>query len=295
MKYIITGSTGHISKPLAQKLIASGNEVTIISHDPARRKEIESMKASAAIGSVEDVNFLISAFKGADAVYTMIPPTFTPSDWKKHIASMGKNYAEAIRKNSIKYVVNLSSVGAHLPEGCGPVSGLHFAEKELNELEGVNVLHLRPGYFYSNFFNSVGMIKQMGIIGGNFGNETKIVLAHTNDIAEIAAEELKNLKFKGKSHRYISSDEKTTEDIARELGGAIGKPDLKWVDFTDEQNMAGLLQAGLPPEFASNYTEMGAAMRTGKMFEEYEDEKKGVVGKINLHDFSNEFAKVFNA
>ena len=43
----------------------------------------------------------------------------------------------------MKYVVNLSSVGADLPSGVGPVSGLHLVEKEFDKLEGVNVLNLK--------------------------------------------------------------------------------------------------------------------------------------------------------
>lgn len=294
MNYVITGSLGHISKPLAEKLIAAGHQVTIISSKDDRKKEIEALGAKAAIGSVEDVRFLSTAFKGADGVYTMIPPTFATADWKKYLASIGKNYAQAIRESGVKYVVNLSSIGAHMPEGCGPVSGLHYAEKALNDLPNVNVLHLRPGFFYYNFFAQVGLAKNMGFIGGNYGQGNKLVLSHTNDIASVAAEELLARSFAGKSFRYISSDEKTTDEIAVALGTAVGKPELKWVDFSDEQNQHGLLQAGLPEEIASNYTEMGTAMRSGEMFSDYRAMKVTPMGKNKLKDFAGEFSAVYN-
>jgi uncharacterized protein YbjT (DUF2867 family) len=294
MNYIITGSLGHISKPLAQRLIAAGHHVTIVSSKEDKKKEIEALGASAAIGSVEDVSFLTATFKGADAVYTMIPPTFTPKDWKLHIARMGENYAQAIRGAGVKYVVNLSSVGAHLPEGAGPVSGLYLAEKALNALPEVNVLHLRPGFFYYNFMAQIGLIKQMGILGGNYGEGTKIVLSHTNDIAAVAAEELLGLSFKGKSYKYIASDEKTTDEIAQEIGSSVRKPEVKWVDFSDDQNFGGLVQAGLPEELARNYTEMGTAMRSGKMFEDYHTQNSVPTGKVKLSDFAKEFASAYN-
>ena len=101
---------------------------------------------------MEDQDFLTRIFKDGDVVYTMVPPKWDADDWKRHIGKIGEHYAAAIKGSGIKHVVNLSSVGAHLADGCGPVSGLHYAERALNSLEGVNVLHLRPSYFYQNLF-----------------------------------------------------------------------------------------------------------------------------------------------
>lgn len=294
MKYVVTGSLGHISKPLAQQLIQSGHQVTIISSKPDKIGEIEKIGAKAAIGSVEDTAFLIKSFTGADAIYTMVPPFFTSQNWLEQITQVGRNYAEAIREAGVKYVVNLSSIGAHLPEGCGPVSGIYYVEQALNELENVNVKHLRPGYFYYNFLNNAGMVKHLGIIGGNFGADTKLALADTSDIAEAAAEELLHLNFSGNSNRYIVSDERTTHEIATVLGNAVGKPDLRWVDFSDEDTKAAMLQNGLPEEMAAKYTEMGAALRSGEMAAEYQQQKPIALSKTKLESFAPTFAQAYN-
>jgi uncharacterized protein YbjT (DUF2867 family) len=293
MKFVVTGSLGNISKPLAEKLVAAGHDVTIVSSKSDKTAQIETLGAKAAIGSVEDVAFLTKTFTGADAVYTMIPPHFGASDWKKYIAGIGENYAEAIHAAGVKNVVNLSSIGAHMPEGCGPVSGLYFVEKSLNALEGVNVRHLRPSFFYPNLLAQIGMIKQMGIMGGNYGEGATMVLVHPNDIAEVAFEEIRNLSFKGKSIRYIASDEKTTHEIALVLGKAIGKPEIPWVNFKDEETLGGMLQAGVPEEIAKNYAEMGAAMRSGEMASDYLKNKPSEFGKTKLEDFAPVFAAVY--
>jgi uncharacterized protein YbjT (DUF2867 family) len=293
MKIIITGSLGHISKPLVEKLIAGKHDVTVISSNAERISGIEALGATAAIGSVSDLAFVTRTFKGADAVYTMVPPTFSASDWKQHIAGIGKIYAQAIASAGVKNVVNLSSMGAHMPDGCGPVSGLYYVEQALNALEGVNVKHLRPGFFYYNFFGNMGMIKHMGIIGGNYGESAKLVLANPADIADVASEELSNLSFKGKSIRYIASDEKTTDEVASILGKAIGKPDLKWINFTDEDTVGGMLQNGLPLDVAKNYAEMGAAMRSGEMAAEYNSSRPETFGKINFEAFAPVFAAAY--
>jgi len=294
MKYVVLGSLGNISKPLAEKLIAAGNTVTVVSSNAEKAEQIILMGAKAAIGSVEDVGFLTNTFIGTDAVYTMVPPNFGASNWKKYIARIGGNYATALENSRVKNVVNLSSMGAHMPEDCGPVSGLFFVEKALNELGGVNVKHLRPGFFYTNMLANINMIKEMGIIGGNYGKNTLLVLVHPNDIADVAARELLDLSFRGKSIRYIASDEKTTHEIAAILGKAIGKPDLPWVNFSDEDTFAGLMQAGLPEEVARNYTEMGIAMRNGEMDSDYRAHRPSDFGKTKLEAFAPVFANIYS-
>ena len=294
MKYVVLGSLGNISKPLAEKLVAAGHKVTVISSKAEKAGQIEALGAKAAIGSVEDVDFLTKTFAGADAVYTMVPPNFGADNWKKYIGGIGENYASAIKASGVKNVVNLSSIGAHMPDGCGPVSGLYFAEKALSGLDGVNVIHLRAGFFFQNFLGNIGMIKHMGIIGGNYGEETKLPLVHPVDIADAAAEEMLKLSFKGRNIRYVVSDEKTTNQVAAILGKAIGKPDLPWIDFKDEDTITGLVQAGLSEEIAKNYAEMGAAMRSGEMAAEYNLNKPTVFGKTKLEAFAPVFAAIYS-
>ena len=100
--------------------------MSVIGRSKENLKELTAAGAKPLIGSVEDKAFLASAFAGADAVYTMVPPKWDAPDWIAYIRQVGKNYAEAIGGAGVKYVVNLSSIGAHLDQGAGPVSGLHY-------------------------------------------------------------------------------------------------------------------------------------------------------------------------
>ena len=296
MNYVITGSTGHISLPLTKSLLAAANTVTVVTSKESNIATIEALGAKAAVGSIEDVQFLKDTFAGADAVYTMVPPNFGATNWKQWIGSIGKNYTEAIKAAGIKYVVNLSSVGAHLPDGVGPVSGLYLVEQLLNSLSDVNIKHLRPAYFYENLFANIGLIKQAGIIGSNFNvADKKFVLVDTKDIAAVAAKALLELNFTGHTHEYIGSDEVSTADIATAIGNAIQKPELPWVPFTDEQTLEAMLQAGLSKEIAGNYVEMGASINSGAMYSDYWKNHEPVSGKTKLEDFAKTFAAVYNA
>jgi len=294
MKYVITGSLGHIGKPLTETLIKAGNEVTVITSKPEHASQIEALGAKAAVGLVDDVDFLTKTFSGANAVYTMVPTKFDAMNVKQWHEQMGKTYVQALKAANIKYVVNLSSVGAHMAEGAGPVSGLHRTEAALNTLSDVNIKHLRPCYFYHNLLANVGLIKNMNIMGANFEvSDKKFGIVHPNDIASAAAEELMRLDFKGHTIRYIGSDDVSTDEIAKTIGNAIGKSDLKWVVFSDEQALQGMLGAGLSEELAKNYVEMGTAINSGEMYSDYR-KNHPALGKTKLEDFAKEFAAMYN-
>jgi uncharacterized protein YbjT (DUF2867 family) len=208
---------------------------------------------------------------------------------------VARNYVDAITGNNIKNVVVLSSIGAHMGNGAGPVDGLADFEDLLKKHSDINVKFLRPSYFMYNLFAMIPLIKGMNIAGGNFGGtDEKLILVHTSDIAAAAAEELLALNFTGFSVRYIAGDEKTGAEIATALGEAIGKPDIPWIVFSDEQSLEGMKQAGLTETMAEGYTTMGRALREGKMQEDYW-KNRPELGKIKLNDFVNEFAAVFNA
>jgi hypothetical protein len=81
--------------------------------------------------------------------------------------------------------------------------------------------------------------------------------------------------------------------VANIIGSAIGKPELPWVEFKDEDVVNAILGTGASLDVARNYAEMGNAIRTGKMFEDYYISKNIIKGKISLEAFAKELAKSF--
>lgn len=292
MKIAVSGSLGNIGKPLTQILVSAGHEVTVISSSEERVAEIENLGAKAAIGSVNDAAFLESVFLGADAVFAMTPPNMGGVNIVSNTTDAGKAYANAFQKAGVKRVVMLSSVGADFPEGTGPIKGIHNIEKIYEELGQVSITFLRAGYFYINFYNDIPLIKGAGVLGGNYPEHILVPVVSPEDIAVAAAEELQSDVF-GHNVRYIVSDVRTPADFAKVLGAAIGKPALPWVEFTDDQSLQGMIQAGLPEEMAGLYTEMGKGLKEGKLTSDFEQSGSPVTGKVKLEDFAKSFAAKF--
>jgi len=294
MKIIVTGSLGHISKPLTQELVQKGHSVTVISSSAEKQKDIEALGATAAIGSLEDVDFLITTFRGADAVYCMIPPAnyFDHSlDLPAYTRRLANNYALAIEASGVKHMIFLSSIGAHLAEGNGIIQVYHEVEAILNKLADVAITFMRPTSFYYNLFGYIGMVKQ-GFIAANYGEE-KIIWVSPKDIAAAIAAELET-PLTGRKVRYVASDERTGSETAAVLGAAIGKPDLKWTIVSDGEVQSGLESVGMQPSIAAGLVDMYASARSGKFWEDYEQHKPQVMGKVKLEDFAKDFAAAFN-
>jgi uncharacterized protein YbjT (DUF2867 family) len=296
MKIIITGSLGNISKPLASILIEKGHSVTVITSSNQRQEEIEKLGAKAAVGSVEDLNFLTQTFTGADAVYCMIPRAnyFDPNlDLDAFTRKIGNTYAQAIKQSGVKRIVFLSSIGAHLEQNSGIIQRYNEIEAVLKQLSDISITFMRPTSFYYNLLAYIPMIKNQGFISANYGADELIPWVSPNDIAEAIAEEITNL-LDGKKIRYVVSEEVTGHETARILGEAIGKPDLKWQLITNEETLNGLVSAGIQPKIAAGLTEMYAGLYSGLLGEDFAKNKPAVFGKTKLADYAHEFASIYN-
>lgn len=306
MKIIVTGSLGNISRPLTELLIKQGHAVTVISSDTGKGAAIKALGATPAIGSIADAAFLTHAFKGADAVYAMIPLSFTEPDLSAYMQRAAQNYKEALRAAGIKRIVLLSGWAADLVKG-------ENVEHIFDGLDA-SLTIMRPAIFYTNFYQSVDLIKGKGMMGtfltlrysglralltgktgllmGNYGGDDRVVFVSPKDIADAVAEELLLLP-QAKTIRYVGSEEMSCNEAARIIGTAIGKPWLKWVLLSDKEMLQGLKMAKVPEKLAQTLVEMQSAIHSGKTLENFHSNRP-VMGKVKLADFAKEFAAVYN-
>ncbi len=306
MKIIVTGSLGNISKPLTEMLVVRGHKVTVVSSNPDKKTTIENMGATAAIGSIADAGFLADTFAGADAVYAMIPLSYTEPDLGAYMRRVAQNYVEAIRAAGTRRVVLLSGWVADLLKGENI--------EHLFEVPGISLTIMRPGSFYTNFYQSIDLIKGKGLMGklmalwysgpgalltgktgllmGNCGGDDRVVFVSPKDIAEAVAEELLLLPEE-KTIRYVGSEEMTCNEAAAIIGAAVGKPWLKWVLLSDKEMLQGLKMAKVPEKLAETLVEMQAVMHSGKPLENFH-RANPKMGKVKLADFAREFATVYH-
>jgi uncharacterized protein YbjT (DUF2867 family) len=258
--YVILGATGNTGSIIADSLLLRGKKVRVVGRDAGRLQRFVRKGAEGFTGDVTDAAALTKAFSGARAAYLMLPPITSREDQERESDAIAK----AVTESGLRYAVHLSSYGAHVPEGTGPITGLHSSEQKLNAIGGLNVLHLRAAYFMENNLAAISMIQGMGILGHALLPGLKLPMIATPDVGGYAAQRLLDLDFSGKQTRELLGERDLSMAEATTLiGRGIGKPDLRYEQFTYDQAQQGLEQMGMPPKKAAVYIEMFEAINTG--------------------------------
>jgi uncharacterized protein YbjT (DUF2867 family) len=258
--YVILGATGNTGSIIADALLLRRKKVRVIGRDAGRLQRFVGKGAEAFTGDVSDAVALTKAFRGAGAAYLLLPPITSREDQERESDAIAK----AVAESGLRYAVHLSSYGAHVPEGTGPVTGLHSSEQKLNAIGGLNVLHLRAAYFMENNLAAIGMIHGMGIFGHALLPDLKLPMITTPDVGDYAAQRLLNLDFSGKQTRELLGErDLSMTEAAAVIARGIGKPDLRYEQFTYDQMQQVLEQMGMPPRKAAVYIELFKAINTG--------------------------------
>ncbi len=294
-RVVITGATGHVGGELARRLLRRGTKVRVIGRNAARLQSLVELGAEPATGSVEDVAFLTRAFDGAQAVFAMIPPDFAAKDVRAYQRRVAETYAGALKAAGVKHAVSLSSIGAELPEGNGPIAGLYDLEQQLNAVPNLSVVHLRAGFFMENFLASVPLIKGQGINGGPVGADVPLAMIATRDIAAVATELLAAASFGGQSVRELQGPrDYTMAEGTAILGRVIGKPDLTYVAFPYDAARQGLLGFGFSASMADAYVEMAKAFNEGRV-RALQPRSAATTTLTTLEEFGPTFAAAYRA
>ena len=293
--YVITGATGNTGKIIASKLLEAGKRVRIISRSAEKAKTLTDKGAELFIGDTSNAGLLKKAFNGATAVYAVIPIDWQAENYTEHQVKHARAIAEAASECKVKYIVSLSSQGAHLETNSGVVLGLHKMENIFNDIEGLNTLHLRPSYFMENSLGMIGMIKQAGIMGSPVKADLSFPVIATKDIAEYAAKRLLALDFHGHNiQNLLGAREVTYPEITKVYGAAIGKNDLNYVEFpysAFKDSMVRLM--GASENVADCFNEFIKAMNDGKILALTKRDAESTT-PTTIEEFSNTFNFVYN-
>jgi uncharacterized protein YbjT (DUF2867 family) len=256
----VMGASGNTGGRICEQLLIDGERVRALGRSAGKLAGLARSGAEVLTGDAADAAFLTTAFRGADAVYTLLPSDLQSPDYRAKQDREGQAIASAIRDAAVRHVIFLSSIGGDLPDLTGPIAGLHAHEERLKRLEGVNVLILRPASFFENFFATLGLIKHRGINGGAVAPDLAVPMIATRDIAEVAAHALRARDWTGVVVReLLGPRDLTYAEATRILGARIGRPDLQYVQFPYVDFATALVQMGLSQNVANLYAEMARA------------------------------------
>jgi uncharacterized protein YbjT (DUF2867 family) len=264
--YVVLGASGNTGHVVAKNLLARGQKVRVVGRNAARLQALAAEGAEIFVGDVTDTRATTKAFMGAETAYVMIPPNLTSNDYRSYQEHAVDAIATATRHAGVKNVVSLSSIGADKASGTGPVVGLHNLEQKLNQIDNINILHLRAGYFMENTLPQVGAIRMTGSVAGPLRPDLKLPMIATRDIGAAAADALLKLDFRGKQTRELLGERDLDyAEVAAIIGDGIGKPGLGYIQMPDEQMKPALMQMGMSENFVGILLEMAGSLNNGHM------------------------------
>jgi uncharacterized protein YbjT (DUF2867 family) len=261
---VITGATGRTGRTATETLLSKGEEVRVIGRNAKKMAPLVELGAEAFVASVADVASMTEAFAGASAIYLVLPEDITQQDLRAHQGRVSDCYAAAIYNARVRFVVNLSSIGAQHAQGTGPIVGLHNQEQKLNRIAGLNVLHLRAAYFMENLFMSIAPMRSMGALSGGLLADAAMPWIATKDIGEYAASRLAARDFSGSSVQELHGQRDISmREAASIVGGAIGNPNLAYVWVPSAALGQAIIEMGLPKKSAELLVEMWDGANAG--------------------------------
>lgn len=264
--YVITGASGNTGKLIAHSLLQNGKKVRVIGRSLERLQSLTEKGAEPFIADVTNRIALAKAFEGAKAVYLMLPPNIGSADYRAEQTKTVAALAHAVNAANVPYAVTLSSVGADKATGTGPVVGLYELEQTLDRIPGLNVLHLRAGYFMENVLAQVHVVSAMNSTAGTLHPDLPIAMIAVRDIGPAAAAALLRLDFEGHQARELLGQRDITMNQATAiLGQALGRPDLAYTPVAGEQFKTALTHLGASLNVADLIEEMCNAMNSGHM------------------------------
>ena len=264
--YVVLGATGNSGSVVAETLLSKGEKVRAVGRSKERLAKIAARGAEPFVADQTDSAALTRAFDGARAAYFMVPPNVSSPDYRGFQAQLADATGVAAEATKLRYLVALSSYGAQHATGCGPISGLNPVERRLDRVPGLNVLHLRAGYFMENTLPQVDAIKNLGVMAGPVKADAILPMIATRDIGAAAADALLKLDFSGQQTReLLGQRDLTYSEVVKIIGAGIGKPDLAYLQAPKDQVAGILASIGFSQDFTQYFLEMCDAINGGRV------------------------------
>ncbi len=259
--FVIAGVTGHVGRVVAEELVAKGKKIKVIVREAAKGAEWSKKGAEVAVGALDDASFVAGALKGAAGFFTLVPPNYQAPDFFATQRKTADAIASAVRASGVQHVVLLSSVGADLAEGTGPIRGLHYAEDAIRGT-GAKLSAIRAGSFQENVERILGAAKGKGIYPNFVGTaDTAIPMVATHDIGKLAAEALLSPPAKSETVDLVGPAY-SARQVAEKLGAKLGKK-LDVIDVPQAAWVSTFVESGMSKQMAEIMAEMYGGFASG--------------------------------
>lgn len=259
--YVIAGATGRVGSVAARTLLGAGAKVRVLVRRQSDADEWEARGAEVRLAALDDRAALTEALRGCAGFFTLLPFDLTADDLDEHADRLIASIAGAVSDAGVLHVVMLSSGGADLAGGTGPITGLHRLEEALRAT-GTMLTALRSGHFQEKVGDVIDVARDSGVYPV-FATSADVPLpmVATADLGVLVAKTLQLPPAVSESIDVVGPaySERT---IAALLGEALGR-DLEVVTVPEEAWAGALTEGGFRPHIAESLAELHRADEHG--------------------------------
>ena len=221
--FAVMGVTGNVGGEVARNLLAAKLPVRAVVRDASKGEVWTQCGCKLATADINDSAALAAAFKGAEGVFVLVPPSFDPLPKfpeARAIASALRAALDAARPDRVVY---LSTIGAQAIQS-NLLSQHTLIEQELRA-SPVPITFLRPGWFMENAAWDVAPATNTGVVPSFLQPLDKpFPMVATADIGRVAAELLRET---WKDHHVVELEgphRVTPNEIAATFARLLGRP-----------------------------------------------------------------------
>jgi uncharacterized protein YbjT (DUF2867 family) len=253
---LLTDPTGTVSNAVVKQLASSDQNIIRVAVDT--KNKADKIKYAHEIANIDysRPETLADALSNVDILFLRIPPSVEMVD-------ISSSFIEEAKKNGVKFIVKLSTMGADLDPGY--TSGrLHRQVEKIIEESGIPFAFLRPNSFMQSFVTrSSQTIKNQSAIYLPAGDE-KISFVDARDVAAVAAKVLTNngSQHMNKVYDITGPEALSHSQVAEILSEETGRR-ITYLDISEEDARSRMKKMGVGDWFIDNAMELYNMYRTG--------------------------------
>ena len=261
---VVAAPTSNIGHQVLANILDTGEPIRVIARDPSRLPAHTRECVEVVRGSHGNFDIVSQAFRGADAVFWLVPPSPVAESLEAAYLDFTRPACEAIKSEGVRRVVGVSALGRGTPVAGN--AGLVTASLAMDDLiasTGVSYRALTMPSFMDNILRQVEPIKSRGLFFSPISGDRKLPVCATRDIAAVAAGLLLKSSWSGIGYAAVLGPEDLSfNDMADIISDVLGKP-VRFQQISFEAFKAGFLERGASEAFAQGMTDMMRAKNEG--------------------------------